>query len=184
MGKHTTNDTVTPTALAEFKVARFNDSMANNPYFDLTDPRFTTSFGEVGFTLGFFPNSTQGVLTVPVLTSIFKEQRFPDNWHRRSAPLNISGVGDVSDPVFANSSETGVNIIVPGKKDTNGTFVFDPASQAKCHLYNSIAANIPAAIFSSKADHLTRANANTLFGFVETLIKRDCPAVAPSAPLG
>jgi hypothetical protein len=100
--------------------------------------RFTLSYGETGFTLEMFANGTfqtlpfkrslltllegtTGILSRETLTSIFRDQRFPKNWHRRAAPASFEIVSNTTGLVFL---ETPMSVI-PGSND-NGVFTPDP----------------------------------------------------------
>ena len=62
---------------------------------------------------------TEGFLTVPVMTSIFANQTFPDNWHRHNGAVGFDGLGEPFGAV------AGDNPPVPGGKNSSGVYVND-----------------------------------------------------------
>ena len=61
---------------------------------------------------------TDGTLSVPTMTSIFANQRFPQNWHRRATPGDFSLIGDGAGTIEnAHPVPPGANI--------NGVYVPD-----------------------------------------------------------
>ncbi|KAH8806897.1 heme-thiolate peroxidase [Flagelloscypha sp. PMI_526] len=130
-------------AMQEFKYERYLDSLANDPVLEYHFGRFVLSYGEASFTLNFFANGTDGVLSTDTLKSIFQNQTFPANWHRRGNPGTIQLIGDGVDMVLSAHPEA-----VPGVK-INGTFVPDPTGDP-CGLYKDIGVNtVPAVLVNT-----------------------------------
>ncbi|KAH8792950.1 Chloroperoxidase, partial [Flagelloscypha sp. PMI_526] len=105
--------------MQEFKYARYLDSMDHNPVLVYHFGRFILSYGEASFTLNFFANGTDGVLSTSTLKSIFQHQRFPTNWHRRGTPGVFNLIGDGLENVLSAHYEA-----VPGAK-VDGVFIPD-----------------------------------------------------------
>jgi hypothetical protein len=106
--------------MQEFKYQRYLDSVANDPALVYHYGRFILSYGEASFTLNFFANGTDGVLSTSTLKSIFQNHTFPSNWHRRGNPGDIDLIGDGVDNVLSAHPDA-----VPGTR-VNGAFVPDP----------------------------------------------------------
>lgn len=105
--------------------------------------RLIFSYGETAFMLNFFANGksslrfiylarsliistgTEGVLTVPVMGSFFRNQTFPENWHRRNSTATF---GDINDSVIPLLS---AHPIPAGVNDANGNYVLDPVPQVR-----------------------------------------------------
>jgi hypothetical protein len=97
------------------------------------------SYGEASFTLNFFANGkclgnaslaksvltiffqgTTGNLSVPVMTSFFRDQRFPtNNWHRRASAGGFDLIGD--GVVNIESAHP----VAPGVNNAQGQYVAD-----------------------------------------------------------
>ena len=80
-------------AAAEFRYQRIMHSIANNPKFDLGNPRFATAYGEYAFPLHFFSNSSDPDWEVGTsaenMRRFFLEHKFPDRFHRRGSPIGV-----------------------------------------------------------------------------------------------
>lgn len=64
---------------------------------------------------------TDGTLSIPTVTSFFRDQRFPPHWYRRSSPANASLVGATANDIQS------AHPVSPGANDANGSYVDDPA---------------------------------------------------------
>ncbi|KAH8806860.1 heme-thiolate peroxidase, partial [Flagelloscypha sp. PMI_526] len=136
-------------AMQEFKYERYLDAVANNPSLEYHYGRFVLSYGESSFTLNFFANGTDGVLSTDTLKSFFLNHTFPANWHRRSSPGTIDLIGDGVDKVLSAHPEA-----VPGM-NVNGTFVPEPTDdvsyfQLKKVLNSRLKLNIYSRVGSTK----------------------------------
>ncbi|KAF8072300.1 Chloroperoxidase [Lyophyllum atratum] len=105
--------------MAEFKFQRFVDDQAADQKLEYHTGRLVLSYGESSFTLNFFANGTDGVLSVPTMTSFFRDQRFPENWHRRSGAGTIGLIGQVADDII------NLKPVPPGANAPNGTYIPD-----------------------------------------------------------
>ncbi|KAH8806856.1 hypothetical protein DL96DRAFT_1629939 [Flagelloscypha sp. PMI_526] len=130
-------------AMQEFKYERYIDSVANNPDLEFHFGRFALSYGEASFTLNFFANGTDGVLSTDTLKSFFQNHTFPANWHRRSSPGTSDLIGDGMVRVLSAHPDA-----LPGR-NVNGTFVPEPTDDP-CELYRDIGVNtVPAILVST-----------------------------------
>ena len=114
-----------PSGLTSTKLRSIKSNRSFSPalYIQLEyhEPRLTFSYGEAAFTLNFFANGTDNLLSVPTMGSFFRNQSFPENWYRRSSPgLEVIGQS-VSDIISAHP-------IAPGANAPNGTYVLDPSN--------------------------------------------------------
>ncbi|KAG6821129.1 hypothetical protein H0H93_006468 [Arthromyces matolae] len=112
---------VNPEALGLFKLKRYQESQSENIELQYHIGRLILSYGETGFTLNFFANGTDGTLSIPTMTSIFRDQRFPPDWYRRSSPGTIGEIGDTTDLVMEAYGTP-----APGANAPNGTYIRDP----------------------------------------------------------
>jgi hypothetical protein len=75
---------------------------------------------------GYLLNSsgTTGQATLPIISSFFRDQRFPENWFRRSTPFLTSTNGPIVSQLLA-----GVGV-APGRNNEHGVYVADPPAPA------------------------------------------------------
>ncbi|KAG6907742.1 hypothetical protein DXG01_007542 [Tephrocybe rancida] len=157
-------------SLSLFKLKRFQESQASNVELQYHIGRLLLSYGETGFTLNFFANGTDGTLSVPTLTSIFRDQRFPANWHRRSSPGTIDIIGVSTTAVFQ------ANPVPPGANAPNGTYITDGASN-DCSLYTNLAQdNVPAILVNTTG--VLKNNVDFLLNAIHNLFP-ECPPAVP-----
>jgi hypothetical protein len=178
--------------------------------------RFTLSYGETGFTLELFANGadvrstyrvyidplqsltgTTGKLSKQTLTSIFRDQRFPDHWYRRSEPANFTVIGNATRNVFLLTPEW----VVPGSNDGKGNFIPDATrNQVRCFLRNRllahlfsqqtcifqkqiIAGSIPGVLVNTTG--ILKQNVDFLISKMNSVLGSPlCPDVMPSGPAG
>ncbi|KAH8831123.1 Chloroperoxidase [Flagelloscypha sp. PMI_526] len=161
--------------MQEFRYARFLDSLANNPILEYHFGRYLLSYGESSFTLNFFANGTDGVLSTDTLKSIFQNHTFPENWHRRSEPGDIALIGlGVTEVLSAHKD------VVPGVK-VNGTYVPDPKA-GTCGLYRDIGVNnIPAVLVNTTG--ILKANVDFLLQQIHNLFP-NCEFELPTGEAG
>ncbi|KZV84338.1 Cloroperoxidase [Exidia glandulosa HHB12029] len=75
-------------AAAEVRFQRFQQSVAENPGFFFSTPRFNTAFIETVFPIVFFIDgrSTDPGLDLNVMRDFFQNSRMPPDFHRRGTP--------------------------------------------------------------------------------------------------
>ena len=70
--------------------------------------------------MGCFPSGTDGVLSVEIMGSFFRNQTFPKNWHRRA---NAAGFDIVTD--YGNIIQEVHPEVLPGANNAQGVYVLD-----------------------------------------------------------
>ncbi|GLB42846.1 putative peroxidase, family 2 [Lyophyllum shimeji] len=157
--------------LAEFKYKRFVDSQAADKQLEYHIGRWLGSYGEASFTLNFFANGTDGILTVPTMTSFFRDQRFPANWNRRSGAGLLDKIGDDAGAILSAKP------VQPGANDANGVYVPDTAPIDNCSFYNSFAEDVPAVLLNTTG--LLKQNVDLLLDTVHNTFGAGCPVAEP-----
>ncbi|KDQ50980.1 hypothetical protein JAAARDRAFT_544016 [Jaapia argillacea MUCL 33604] len=164
----------------EYRFARFVDSYLRNPNLTFHVGRHGFGYGEAGFTLNFFPNAKEGNLTVPVMTSFFQHETFPQGWFRRATRFTFDGVINAADVV-----ET-PHPVPAGAKNASGVYVPDGESYTDtiCGLYLNLAGeNVPAVLLNTTG--MLRQNVDTLIRGVYNIFEPlNCTLVEPSGPAG
>lgn len=113
------------TVAAELRWQRIQDSIAHNPQFDLTGPRYFTAFAESTFPVNFFVDgrSNPRGLSVTNATLFFRDSRFPEDFWRSSQPSAAEGLRDVffPHPISPGRNVNGVNTytVDPDSADFN-----------------------------------------------------------------
>ncbi|KAG6873614.1 hypothetical protein C0995_013987 [Termitomyces sp. Mi166 len=131
-------------ALSLFKLKRFEESRSRNPELQYHFWRLLFSYGDAGFFLELFANGTEGTLSVPTLTSFLRDERFPDNWYRRSSPATLGVVGDTSGALL------NANPVPPGATAPNGTYIGDSGPFTDCAVYSTmIGDNLPGVLVNT-----------------------------------
>jgi len=170
---------VTLQVMQEFKFQRFVVDQVHNPELQYHIGRFLLSYGEAAFTLNFFANGTTQELSVPTMGSFFRNQTFPENWHRRSSPGSLDLIGTDATEILA------AHPIVPGANDANGNFVADtlPASGTLCALYQNLGSdNLPVSL--NNATGLLKTNVDTLLDAIFKPFSSGCTQLLPAGPVG
>ncbi|KAJ3528841.1 heme-thiolate peroxidase [Coprinellus aureogranulatus] len=109
------------TVAGELRRRRIEESIATNPEFDFTSPRFFTAYAESTFPYTFFVDGRLGDrLTSPGLdmtnaTLFFRDFKFPDDFWRAPAPVGPAGIAQVFEafPIAAGRNVNGVNTFTP-----------------------------------------------------------------------
>jgi len=157
--------------MQEFKAKRFLDSQAADKQLQYHVGRLLLSYGEAAFTLNFFANGTDGILSVSTMTSFFRDQRFPPLWHRRSSVGDITKIGTDAITVFL------AHPVPPGANDASGTYVTDTTDISICALYNNLAGdNLPAVLLNTTG--VLKQNVDFLLDTIHNLFT-DCPVAIP-----
>jgi len=165
--------------MSEFKAKRFIEDQIKNPVLQYHIGRFLLSYGEASFTLNFFANGTEGTLSVPVMTSFFKDQTFPtNNWHRRGTPGGLELIGTVATEIVLGQP------VLPGA-NVLGLYIPDiELVNPLCGLYSNLASdNLPAVLLSTTG--ILKQNVDTLLNAIFTLFKpAGCQKVLPKGAAG
>ncbi|KAG6832013.1 hypothetical protein H0H92_006049 [Tricholoma furcatifolium] len=181
-------------SLSLFKLLRFKESQAENPVVSLklhcydglsrAKPavqlqyhlnRLPLSYGETGFTLNFFANGTDGVLSVSTMTSIFRDQRFPENWHRRSSPGTIDIIDATTEDVYQE------NPVPAGANAANGTYIEDPDEAGPCLNYDILVGqSVPDVLLNTTG--ILKTNVDFLLNAIHNLAPNCTVAIPNGAP--
>lgn len=164
--------------MGEFKYRRFIEDQKANKMLQYHIGRFTLSYGEAAFPLVFFANGTTGILSVETMGSFFRNQTFPQNWHRRATAGGFDIVGDYAGVIFAFHED-----VLPGANDAQGNYVADNITEP-CPLYDNLASdNLPAILLNTTGTLLK--NVNTLLQQIYTpFAAPDCPFAPPRGAAG
>ncbi|KAJ3509945.1 heme-thiolate peroxidase [Coprinellus aureogranulatus] len=99
---------------------RIEQSIATNPKFDFTSPRFFTAFAESTFPYTFFvdgriTNRTTAALDMTNATLFFRDSKFPKDFWRAPEPLGPIGIIDIflAYPIAAGRNVNGTNTFTP-----------------------------------------------------------------------
>ncbi|KAF6755032.1 aromatic peroxygenase precursor [Ephemerocybe angulata] len=105
------------TVAAELRNQRIKESIATNPKFDFTSPRFFTAYAESVFPLNFFVDGRNPVraLSMENANLFFRDMRFPVDFHRAAAPIGGKGLRDVFAPypIKPGKNINGINTYTP-----------------------------------------------------------------------
>lgn len=111
------------TVATQVRFQRLQDSMARNPVFDFTTPRFFTAYAEAVFPYRFFVDgrSKTAALDMDAARGFFQDSHFPDDFHRREGAFGLLEIGpDVGELQTAHP-------VPPGRNDGAGNYVTDPS---------------------------------------------------------
>ncbi|KAF9052203.1 Cloroperoxidase [Hymenopellis radicata] len=156
------NDTIfNLETLVAMKIQNIQADQVANPKFEFAARRMNAAYGETAFIMNVFANGTTKQATLDIISSFFRDQKFPDNWFRAAVPVVAATNGATVAELF---SGVGVQ---PGRNNDQGVFVADPPPPAPfntgltCFAYFDQAQNTPAVlvnttgIFKKNVDLLT-----------------------------
>ncbi|TEB37033.1 aromatic peroxygenase precursor [Coprinellus micaceus] len=122
---------------AELRHQRIQQSIATNPTFDLTSPRFFTAFGEATLPYALFVDGRitereTARLDMTNATLFFRDSKFPNDFWRAPAPSSGTGIQDILSayPIAPGRNVDGVNTYTPDP--TSGDF------SNPCGLYTGL----------------------------------------------
>ncbi|KAJ7588830.1 Chloroperoxidase [Mycena floridula] len=154
---------------------------AANPKFEFAARRMNAAYAAGAFILNIFANGTTKQATLPIISSFFRNQTFPQNWFR---PTSLF-VGTINGPAIAQiSSALG---IAPGRNNEQGVYVADPPPPAPfnvslgCSAYWDQARNIPGVLLNTTG--IFKKNVDLLTGILFATSGCSEPA-PPSGPAG
>ncbi|TEB20562.1 aromatic peroxygenase precursor [Coprinellus micaceus] len=108
------------TVAAELRHRRIQESIASNPEFDFTSPRFFTAFAESTFPYAFFvdgriSNRTSAALDMTNATLFFRDSKFPRDFWRPPAPTGAIGIIEIFSayPIAPGRNVGAVNTYTP-----------------------------------------------------------------------
>ncbi|KAH6883608.1 Chloroperoxidase [Coprinopsis sp. MPI-PUGE-AT-0042] len=118
------------TVAAEFRYHRIQESIRDNPTFEILGFRHSTAYAEVSFPGTFFVDGRKtgaefGQLDMATAESFFKDARFPVDFHRPAAPVDGSAIAGIfaARPTQPGRNVNGVNTF---QVDTSMGSVIDP----------------------------------------------------------
>ncbi|KAK0546529.1 hypothetical protein OC846_005223 [Tilletia horrida] len=172
------------TAAAEVRWARIQDSIARNPTFDFTTPRYFTAYGESSFPIRFFVDGrdSSAALDLTTARSFFQTNRFPDGFYRRS--------GEGSTSLISNDIGymAGRHFIQPGANQGKGNYVVnknDPGfSAGTCFIYQkhvnvTVPSQYPVATTTGALRTALKANLRTFYQGATNGGSSSCPEIFP-----
>ncbi|KAF8067669.1 Chloroperoxidase [Lyophyllum atratum] len=163
-------------SMEEFKFKRFIDSQAADTKLEYHIGRVLLSYGEAAFTLNFFANGTDGILSVQTMTSFFRDQRYPKGFFRRLGAGDIGKIGEDAGAIFA------ARPVAPGANAANGTYIPDAGPFDGCSLYTNLAAdNVPGILLNTTG--VLKQNVDFLLNAIHVLFP-DCPPAVPHGAAG
>ncbi|KAF5335382.1 hypothetical protein D9611_011765 [Ephemerocybe angulata] len=105
------------TVAQELRWQRIQESIATNPTFDFTSPRFFTAYAESTFPISFFVDGRNPVraLSIANATLFFKDSKFPVDFWRPAAPSGAEGIAEVfsAHPIAPGKNANGINSYTP-----------------------------------------------------------------------
>ncbi|KAF5335384.1 hypothetical protein D9611_011767 [Ephemerocybe angulata] len=121
------------TVAAKLRAQLIKQSIATNPKFEFTSPRFFTAYAESTFPINFFVDGRNPVraLSMTNATLFFRDSKFPKDFWRAAAPIGPKGIQHIPEeyPIKAGRNANGVN-----------TYTADPTSadfSSLCLLYTN-----------------------------------------------
>ncbi|EJD53342.1 heme-thiolate peroxidase [Auricularia subglabra TFB-10046 SS5] len=109
-------------AAADARFLRIQQSVATNPTFVFSNPRFATAYAEAIFPLAFFVDgrSSEQALDLTVMRGFFQDSRMPRDFFRRNGTFDFGTTGQAIQFVM------NAHPFFPGFNDGVGNFVPDP----------------------------------------------------------
>ncbi|KAK0544806.1 hypothetical protein OC846_005226 [Tilletia horrida] len=171
-------------AATEVRWARIQDSIARNPTFDFTTPRYFTAYGESAFPLHFFVDGrgTPEELDLVSARSFFQTNKFPKGFYRREGEHGIPDL--VPDIVHMITS----HFIQPGGNKGAGNYVVDRNEKSlftfSCNIYTKhVNVTVPSQypVATTKGALLTalKANLHSFYLGATEGGSSDCPEIFP-----
>ncbi|KAK0553577.1 hypothetical protein OC844_006271 [Tilletia horrida] len=171
-------------AAAEVRWARIQDSIARNPTFDFTTPRFFTAYGESAFPIRFFVDGrdTSAALDMTTARLFFQNNTFPTDFYRRSGEISTnqlaSDILKIAQPHY----------IQPGYNQGAGNYVVkqdDPGfSGGTCGIYKkhvtvTVPSQYPVGQTSGALLTALKANLRTFYQGATGGGSSSCPELFP-----
>jgi unspecific peroxygenase len=166
------------TVAGELRYHRIQQSIANNPAFEMLGFRHTTAYAEASFPATFFVDgrvtgAMAGHLDMATAERFFKGMQFPKDFHRPAAPVSGSTIEAI---YAAHPTEPGRNV--------NGTNTFEVdysigSLTDTCAFYTGFVMTKVAALYPNPAGVLRRNLKRNLELFYDTVAGNDCVQVFP-----
>ncbi|CAA7263571.1 unnamed protein product [Cyclocybe aegerita] len=166
------------TVAAELRFKRIQDSIATNPQFDFTSPRYFTAYAESVFPINFFVDGRRndGQLDMDDARGFFQLNRMPDKFFRPNGTRGTQGLDEIA---MAYPIQPGGNV------GTVNSYTFDPTSadfDTFCLLYENFVQRIVKGLYPNPTGKLlTALNINLDFFFqgIQGLSDGECTQVFP-----
>ncbi|KAH6905634.1 Chloroperoxidase [Coprinopsis sp. MPI-PUGE-AT-0042] len=157
------------------RTQRIAQSLATNPQFDFTSPRYFTAFAESVFPLNFFRDGriADGKLDLASAESFFIQERFPKDFHRKPTPGGVEGFDYLAERanILPGRNNGTVNNYVPDPDSANfGTF---------CLLYQNFVSKTIKGLYPNPKGLLKYALNTHLDYFYKGFGVPTCPQVFP-----
>jgi len=158
-------------AAAEVRWLRIQDSMARNPAFEFTLPRYFTAYAESTFPYQMMVdgrNGNSGQLNLDVAYRFFEGAQFPVDFHRRDGPFDFPTlIPEVITLLDAHP-------VKPGHNAGAGNYVLNPddpgATLGACGIYTTYVNNIVIPLYPNTDGALKLALANNLKTFYNSVL--------------
>ena len=173
------------TVAAELRIARIQQSIATNPQFDFTSPRYFTAYAESTFPYVFFadgrvplkPDGTFVGVPIANATLFFRENKFPVDYHRPTAPSGPKGASDLfqAHPIQPGKNMNGIN-----------SYTLDPTSadfSDFCLLYRNFVNKTVQGLYPNPKGVLRRNLIINLQNLFDSMEERECEQVFPYGKL-
>ncbi|KIM43700.1 hypothetical protein M413DRAFT_387030 [Hebeloma cylindrosporum] len=162
---------------AEFRFQRIQDSIATNPQFGFSSPRYFTAYAESVFPVAFFIDGrdTSGQLDMKVARGFFQNSRFPDGFFRSGISTTSTVIGAGIDFIFSKHP-----IPPGGNNGAVNSYTPDPNSadlSQLCKLYTDFVNNTIRGLYPNAKGVLLAALNKNLDFFYSPLAGSDCPQV-------
>ncbi|KAJ7579515.1 Chloroperoxidase [Mycena floridula] len=156
--------------LTAMKIQNIKADQAADPEFDFSAHRLNVAYG------------TTKQATQAIITSFFRDQRFPVNWFRAATPVTGAMNGAIAAQIVA-----GV-VVPPGRNNEQGVYVADPPPPAPfnvslgCFAYwDQAGKNVPGVLFNTTG--ILKQNVDLLRG-IQFTASGCAEEVIPFGPAG
>ncbi|KAF5336406.1 hypothetical protein D9611_006738 [Ephemerocybe angulata] len=167
------------TVAQELRHQRIQESIATNPTFDFTSPRFFTAFAESSFPIEFFVDGRNPVraLSMDNATLFFRDSKFPVDFFRAAAPTGGTLAVEIfnAHPIAAGKNVNGIN-----------TFTPDPTSadfSSFCLLYTNFVTKTVGGLYPNPTGVLRRNLIINLGFFYDAIDGVGCTELFPYGKL-
>ncbi|KAG2004150.1 hypothetical protein CC2G_002741 [Coprinopsis cinerea AmutBmut pab1-1] len=170
------------TAATELRYQRIQQSIATNPEMSFVSPRWFTAYAESVFPILFFVDGRNhdgpwSNLSMDAAESFFKDEKFPDDFHRAPGPFSFEGLGYLVTrrPMPPGRNVGGVDNYVP-----------DPNSadfNSFCKMYEDFVNDIVVALYPNPTGLLRRNLIKNLEYFWTGMFDPACTEVKPYGTL-
>ncbi|EJD35888.1 heme-thiolate peroxidase [Auricularia subglabra TFB-10046 SS5] len=171
------------TAAGEVRWRRIQDSIARNPNFFFSNPRFNTAYAEAIFPIAYFidgrvkgdADREATGLDLEVMRGFFRDHRMPKDFHRREGAFGLGDVGNASDVLLdMHPIEPGFNNGTVDSYAADPDFFGADEGNTSCALYRKFV-NTTLALYPNPRGPLRKALNVNLDNFYTTASRdEDC----------